>query len=478
MRKINFDFSHRTTPFKHQVEALEFIRRKNDVALFDEQGLGKTKVVIDALCENLRDESIDSALIVCKKSLLNTWKKEITKHSYLHPVVLCGSKRERGRFLLQFAHFYLIGYESLVQELEKIEMFLKLRRFAVVLDESHKIKNPSSRVTQSLLRVRELCEKRIIITGTPIANKPDDLWSQFFFLDGGRTLGGSYEEFRDRFQVRLKGKTSLREYEQSLLILKGRINAVSLRRTKDVLELPQKIYTDIPVVLAGRQKIMYEKVKREIYLEIERADGQEVIERIDNYLVKLLRLTQVASNPALIDASYEETPAKFQELDKLVNEIVDRKEKLIIWTSFRKNIRTLRRRYRNLGALMLFGELPIAERNEVVERFMDRDKTKVLIANPSAAGVGLTLTSANNAIYLDRSFKMDEYLQSQDRIHRIGQEKKCNIIKIVAEGTIDEYTDEILQKKHLLAQFTLGDIEHMETDRRFLTKEELLEILG
>ena len=127
---------------------------------------------------------------------------------------------------------------------------------------------------------------------------------------------------------------------------------------------------------------------------------------------------------------------------------------------------------------MLFGEVPILDRNEVVERFMKDEKCRLLIANPAAAKEGLTLTRANNAIYLDRSFKMDDYIQSQDRIHRIGQKKKCKIIKMIAKDTIDEYTDEILEKKYLLSQFTLGDIKTMDTPREFLTKEDLLKILG
>jgi len=105
-------------------------------------------------------------------------------------------------------------------------------------------------------------------------------------------------------------------------------------------------------------------------------------------------------------------------------------------------------------------------------------KHKILIANPAAAKEGLTLTSANNAIYLDRSFKMDDYLQSQDRIHRISQTKKCNIIKLIARKTIDEYTDEILEKKELVARYALGDSNNLDIKRQCLSKEDLLNILG
>jgi SNF2 family DNA or RNA helicase len=165
-------------------------------------------------------------------------------------------------------------------------------------------------------------------------------------------------------------------------------------------------------------------------------------------------------------------------LDEIIQEALTIGEKVIVWTSFRKNVRTLRARYKDLGALMLFGEIPIEERNNVISKFMSFPQFRILIANPAAAKEGLTLTSANNAIYLDRNFKMDDYLQSQDRIHRIGQTKKCTITKLVAKDTIDEYMDEIVEKKELIARYALGDTNSIDMKRECLSKEELLTILG
>lgn len=478
MRKIQFNFSTKTTPFRHQLEAVEFMKGHKNVPLFDEQGLGKSKVVIDTLCQDIKNNLINSALIVCKKFLLHTWKKEISKHSYLQTTILGGTKNQRGRSFMHSSHFYLINYESFIQELERIKMFLKLRRFAVVLDESQKIKNPISKITQSILEIGNLAVKKIIITGTPIANKPEDLWSQFYFLDNGRLLGSNSREFRNKFRIKLKGERTLRKYEPNLSLLKEKIDGVAIRRTKDILELPEKVYRDIFVEIRGRQKQMYEKLKRELLLEIAEIDGQYFIEKIDNYLVKLLRLTQIASNPAMLDENYTEIPAKFMILDGLIKNIMNKQEKVIIWSSFRKNIRILRRRYEDYGALMLFGDIPIKDRDETVDKFTSNAENRVLVANPSAAKEGLTLTTANNAIYLDRTFNMDDYLQSQDRIHRISQKHKCNIIKLIAIGTIDEYIDDILEKKHAIARYTLGDVKHIETNKQFLTNEEVMEILG
>jgi SNF2 family DNA or RNA helicase len=462
----------------HQVEAIRFVRDNQNVPLFDEQGLGKSKIVIDALCQNMEQGVIDGTVVVCKKTLLQTWKKEIEKHSSLLPVVLDGTRNQKGRILLTYGHFYIVNYESLVQELELITLLLKNKRFALVLDESQRIKNPHSKAAVAVFSLRQLAAKRIIITGTPIANKPADVWAQFYFLDGGELLGRDYPGFRKQFEYGLKGVEDLSPMESSLSLLRKRIDAVSLRRTKSILELPEKVFEDLFVELEPAQKQAYEIARQEMYFEIQSANGERVVEDIDNYLVKLLRLTQIASNPGLLDTSYSGDPGKFSAMDKIVDETIKQGEKIIIWTSFTGNVRTIRTRLKQHGSQMLFGEQSIHERNRVIEKFLRDTDCRVLVANPSAAKEGLTLTSANNALYVDRTFKMDDYLQSQDRIHRIGQTKKCKIVKLIAKGTIDEYTDEILEKKQMLARFALGDTDRIERNRQFLSRDYLLEILG
>ena len=476
--KIEFDYKTKTTPLRHQIEGIDYIKKNDIIPLFDEQGLGKSKMVIDALCSNIEEKKIDGAIIICKKSLLTTWKNEILKHSHLFPIIFSGTKSTRGRSLLTFGHFYIINYETLIQDLELIMLLLKHKNFAIVLDESQKIKNPEAKTTKAILTLRNSAKKKIIITGTPIANKPEDIWSQFFFLDDGKLLGNDFKEFRKKYTVKLKGKESLDMYHDSLQDLREKIDQVSIRRTKDVLELPAKKYEDIFVDLTQKQREIYDTAKEELYCEIKGEDGSHIIDHIENYLVKLLRLTQIASNPSLIIEDYDEDPSKFIKLDEVVKNIMEQNEKVIIWTSFRRNIRILRNRYKHLGALMIFGEISIEERDVAITKFMNNTENRILVANPSAAKEGLTLTAANNAIYLDRTFKMDDYLQSQDRIHRISQLKKCSIIKLIARNTIDEYTDEILEKKEVIFKFAMGDSTNLKIDRSCLSKEDLMRILG
>jgi len=207
-------------------------------------------------------------------------------------------------------------------------------------------------------------------------------------------------------------------------------------------------------------------------------DGNYIIDHSSNVLKKLLRLIQITSNPLLLDRSFEATPAKFTALDLLVKQIIKRNEKVIIWTVFVDNVLILKRKYAKLGSLTLYGNMTRSEKDRAVKLFQTDKDYKVLVANPSVAGVGLTLTAANNAIYLDRNFNMGDYLQSQDRIHRLGQKKRCNIIRLMAKNTIDEYVDDLLEKKQDVAKFIQGDSSTIRPGESFLSKQELIKILG
>lgn len=467
----------KTNPFAHQVEAIDYIEKHEYVALFDEQGLGKTKIVLDAVCNNLKEGVIDGGLIICRKNLIQTWQEEIETHSYLKSIILRGSPKEKGMKFMGFTHFYIINYESVIRELERLKLFLGIRNMVIILDESHAIKNPESKTAEAVLQLSELAKKRIIVSGTPVANKPEDIWSQFYFLDGGELLGDDYKKFKNKYSINLKVTNSV-ESNTAFKQLRALIEANSIRRKKDdVLELPDKVYIDKYVDLAKVQGEMYKRLRDELCIEIENSEGEIILDESNDLLKKLLRLAQIASNPQLIDKSYSEEPAKFPVLYSLVKDIMEKQEKVIIWSCFVDNIKKMRRELQEYGAKVIYGDIPIVTRNATLRQFKTDPNCRVLIANPAAAKEGLTLTVANNAIYLDRNFNLVDYLQSQDRIHRISQTRLCKIFKLIAKNTIDEYIDEILKRKNYLAGFVQGDKVETERNNR-LTKEEILTYLG
>ena len=474
-----FSFESRLRPFPHQVEAVSFLSERDYAALFDEQGLGKTKIIIDTICQGIAAEAIQGALIVCRKSLLGTWEDEVAKHSYLKSIQLRGGPRLRGIHFMWFAHFYLVNYEMLISEKERIRDLLQTRAMAIVLDESQRIKNPKSKATEAVHELRAFSRRRYIVTGTPVANTPCDVWAQVYFLDGGNALGSTMQQFEERFAVQKQPHKEPFIQDDGLRRLREALSPFSIRRLKeDVLELPEKRYETVVVDLEPSQRHRYDELREELRLSVMAMDGTTVADDATNILKRLLRLVQISSNPRLIDASYTATPAKVQAIEGLVSKILKAKEKVVIWTSFIGNIRMLRKLFHDAGAAMLFGDVPISERDAIVRRFQASDDLRVIVANPAAAKEGITLTAANHALYMDRTFNLADYLQSQDRIHRISQNRIAYVYNIVGRDTVDEYIEDVVYRKQMVAQFVCGDHDDLHIAEPKYTKEDILRLLG
>ena len=469
------NYGPKTRPLEHQIEAIDFISRTPEVALFDEQGLGKTKMIVDAMAKAMESGEVDGVLVVSPMSLVYVWEAEVLKHSFLTPVVLRGSKTEKRYKFLTGANFYITNYEAVVSEQGRFERFCRSRSVALVLDESARIKNPETRTAQALYVLAPLASRRIILTGTPVANKPEDLWGQFFFLDRGRLLGTDFKLFKARMNERSP------YYRDELNKLRTEIEANSIRRRKnDALELPEKVYVNDYVALEGEQNEMYRRCADELVVEIRRLDGRELLDQIDNVLKKLLRLTQIASNPLLLDQTFTGSCAKLDRLSDLVPLILKESEKVVVWTCFIDNISLLKSHLGDYFPLVIHGSVPVEERSRIVSRFQGKDRNRVLIANPAAAREGLTLTRASAAIYFDRNFSLMDYLQSQDRIHRIGQDQRCTIYKQIARNTIDEYTDMLIEIKAEIARFLQADQPDLVPTvlEDLLNKQTLLRAIG
>jgi SWI/SNF-related matrix-associated actin-dependent regulator 1 of chromatin subfamily A len=462
-----------TITLTHQADGTAFLRENERAALFDEQGLGKSKQLIDAIAAEIEAGSLDGALIVCPNGLKSTWADEIERFSTLpYAVFGAGRKARRVAFRSLRAAFYVINYEAVAAELASLRALLRFKSIALVLDESHRIKSPAAQVTKAVLALRADAARRYVLTGTPVANKPQDLWSQVFFLDDGEALGVTFEQFRARYCTADGGYKNVDE-------LRERVAGLSLRRLKErTLQLPSKTFSRMQVALTGRQGQMYADMRNELELWVQSMSGEQVLKEAEAILARLVRLAQLASNPRLLDASYDEVPAKFAVLDSLLFAYMDDPDqKVIVWTSFVDNICALAERYRAYNPVTLYGDMDTDSRDKSVKAFRGDKKVRLLVANPAAAREGLTLTEANVAIYLDRTFNLVDYLQSQDRIHRISQTRPCDIVLMVAQSTIDEFIDYSLEQKHRLAKFTQRDTDAIAQADLALRKPDLLRAL-
>jgi SNF2 family DNA or RNA helicase len=194
-------------------------------------------------------------------------------------------------------------------------------------------------------------------------------------------------------------------------------------------------------------------------------DDVLVVDDVQDILKRMLRLVQVTSNPRLLDESYTAEPGKLSTLRSLVSDVLQRGRKVIVWSSFTKNVDWLSELFTQYGAVKIHGKMAIRDRNASVDHFSKDENRRVLVATPAAAKEGLTLTVADSAIFYDRSFSLDDYLQAQDRIHRISQNDTCYVYNLCVRNSIDEWIDSLLAGKRLSAELAQGDIDQLEYER-------------
>lgn len=460
----------RRQAYPYQLDAVRAVRSLPYAAIFHEQGLGKTKIAIDLVLFWLSEDVVDTVFIVTKKALVKNWVNELGIHSWLIPSVLSSDRRTNSVLLNSPVLVYVLNYEVVATNAELFLDFLRTCRVGAILDESHKLKNPETSLARCFHSLASGFERRVIMTGTPSANRPYDIWSQVKFLDDGIALGASYDAFRESHDIpKRAGKRQLSEYGKRLATAMARIRGFSVRETKETagIRLPTKTILTHYVELAPRQGEMYRAYRDRLAWELRDELRGAISDDADGVLKRLLRLVQCASNPGLIDKSYDECPGKFPELVGLLDSAAAAGDKVVVWTRFVDNVEWLTGRLAKYAPQKVHGSMTVDDRNDSIAAFRARVGCRLLIATPGAAKEGLTLTVANHAIFYDRGFSLDDYLQAQDRIHRISQDKECFVHNIMAANTIDEWIDMLLSVKHRAAQLAHGEIAQAKFDDTF-----------
>ena len=444
------------TPFPYQVDAIRAVKDLPYAAIFHEQGLGKTKIAIDLALSWLQTDTVDTVFVVTKKALVENWRNETRTHCHITPHVLSGDRRQNSASLNSPVLLYVTNYEVIASNVSIIKLFLRICRVGCILDESQKIKNPEAAITRVFHDLASAFERRVIMTGTPAANRPYDIWAQIRFLDGGEALGQSFEDFKRQSDLTDRpGDTA--DYANRLVSIQQRLAGFAVRETKKTagIRLPLKTIIAHHVELPRWQMAKYESYRDELAYEYE-VEGAIEADTAEGILKRLLRLVQCASNPALIDGHYAQEPGKYQRLLDMCRDFTP-DSKIIVWSSFVDNVEWLAEKLADFDTVRMHGGLPMYERHRAVELFTG-STNRILVATPGAAKEGLTLTAANHAIFYDRSFSLDDYLQAQDRIHRISQASDCYIHNLLATDTVDEWVDVLLTAKYRAAQLTQGDI--------------------
>lgn len=433
----------------HQEEGIAFLLNKKAGLLAFEQGLGKTLVAIKAFVRVRAEGGADALLVICPNSLKRNWASEFARFEPGIPLAIIeGPAKVRRRALSEAsAPVVIMSYETARGEITGVLALLARQRMVLVLDESHAVKNRFSLTSTAAQHFAPSCEYRWLLSGTPVTNTAADLYPQINIIAAGRPLG-TFDSFMASYGERPQVRA-----------LRERVAPYVLRRTKDeCLDLPAKTHIDMEVELPPWQRRLYESMRDELVCEVQAMTGEQFRAYAPTALAKLLRLSQLASNPALLVPTEPHVPAKFLELDYLLDEIVgSSNEKAIVWSHYVATLEALIERYQKFGCVSLYGDTPSAERQSVAERFQTDPSVRILIGNPAAAGSGFTLTAARYAIYETLSWRYDFYAQSQDRIHRIGQDRPVVYLRLIAADTIEEVIAQALERKAALARALLGD---------------------
>lgn len=503
------DFSFKTKPFAHQLEAFELSRDREAFALFAEQGTGKTKIMLDTAAYLYNLGRINTLLIIAPNGVHRNWiAREVPAHlpDYVpyRAATLNGgmSKKDLARFdeLMAPGNFLRIlavnvEYLARADAAKRVERFVNATQAMAVVDESSRIKNPSAQRTKAVLALRKFLKYRRATTGTPVPNSPLDVFAQMMFLDPHVLPTQSFTAFRARYAVLLDdssplmksikaksgrpfgpaiiardkdGRPMFKNLEELDRILKPHSYRVLKR---DCLDLPDKLYKRRPVEMSDEQARLYNELVRRL-----KKGTTDDSQRAVNRLASLTFLQQILGGwapGAIMDIADPlemppgrpifETPEANPRIATMLEDIEDFPDtsKFIIWSRFTYEIEAITMALRSVygphAVVAYYGAISKESRELAIDRFQGDPTCRFFVGNPQAGGTGLTLTAASTVIYFSNSFNLEHRLQSEDRAHRIGQTNKVLYIDYECEGTIDTKIIDALKAKKSVADLITGD---------------------
>jgi non-specific serine/threonine protein kinase len=448
--------------------------------LADDMGLGKTIQVIALLLARQR-ETQSPALLIVPASLVGNWKAEVAKFAPdLRLFVAHPSQASREKLDLAVKHptEALRGYDVMLttyQFLQRTESWQTHPWSLVILDEAQAIKNPGSSSTKAVKRLQ--APTRIALTGTPVENRPGDLWSLFDFLNPG--LLGASGAFADA--VKRCAKSS-----EGFAPLRRLVKPYILRRMKTdrsiITDLPDKIELKAFCSLTKRQATIYAKLVDQLAKML--ADKEmEPIKRQGLVLGFLLKFKQVCNHPSHWNGDGAWAPAdsgKFARLTEICTELAEKRERALIFTHFAETCDPLARYLSTVfgrEGLILHGGTSVKKRPQLVEAFQQPGGPPFMVISVKAGGTGLNLTAASHVIHFDRWWNPAVENQATDRAFRIGQKKNVIVHKFVCQGTIEQRIDALIEEKMALAQDLIGDGSGAEKLLTDMSSEELLDFV-
>ena len=411
--------------------------------LADDMGLGKTIETIAFINTIKNDKPI---LIVSPKSLVFNWVSEFNKFAKDIPVYpIIGTVEERKKIIKKIKNdkfgVYFISYDSLRNEYENL---LDFTFDLVILDEAQFIKNMHAKKTNAVKQMTAL--HTIALTGTPIENNIYDLWSIFDFLMPHYLL--DYEDFKESFE-------SDEEYYK---IVKDKVAPFILRRRKeDVLkDLPEKFEVIMTTEMSPEQRKLYDAFRLKAKEELKSKDGGSHVMEV---LSIITRLRQICVDPSTFVENFTGESGKITMLKEIIENKMKDGHRFLIFSQFVSALNIVKEEIEKMGIkyFMITGDTSAKERLRICNDFNDDEDYKVVLISLKAGGTGLNLVGADVVIHLDPWWNYSAQNQASDRAHRIGQTRTVEVIKLIAENSIEERVVSLQDEKKELVDKVISN---------------------
>ena len=427
-----------------------FLRKYNfGGCLADDMGLGKTVQTL-ALLQKVKEENHEigthtTSLIIMPTSLVYNWMNEAKKFApKLKIHAHTGTFRNKDVEIFTNYDVVITTYGISRVDIEILKTFFYEY---IILDESQNIKNPASKSFKSVKTLKS--KHKLILSGTPVENTVNDLWTQMSFINPG--LLGSQSLFYTEFVIPIEKKKD----EEKASKLQALIKPFVLRRTKTQVatELPPKTENLFYCQMSEEQKEYYEEIKseyrNELLLNLE--DGSFKKSQIQ-VLQGLTKLRQIANHPGMIDEDYTGDSGKFENVIHTLENVLSRGHKVLVFSQFVKHLDIYRKYFNEENTPYAYLDGATAKRGEVVKEFQSNKDIKLFLISIKAGGVGLNLTEADYVFILDPWWNPAVEQQAIDRTHRIGQNKNVFIYKFITKDTVEEKILALQNRKRKVAE--------------------------
>lgn len=460
--------------YKHQRDVLAQTRDLPHFALFWEMGLGKSRAVVETYKALLAAGKVKRLAIIAPNGLHQAWMYDELAKSLPEVPAMAYDTHKSGKRWLQHLAFFLtdtapavltISYDALLTKRGKdaLETFLNGAPCLLVADESSRIKNPKAKRTKTLLKLAGLTRYKRILTGTPAANSPFDLYSQFLFLDADfwkRQGIANWWAFRARYGRFEKSYIFAHGASRDFMKLVGyqneaelatRIAPMSSRlKLAECVEMPDRVFEQVTFDLTPTCRKLYDTLKAEFFVELE---GGVLTASLA--LTRLLRLQQIASGILKPDNAGA-TQIESGRLTTLQELLEDWQEQTIIWCRFAPTAKKIAA-WLGPKARLFDGSVSQPDRLDALQAF-DTGRVQFIVANIDSLGAGYNLQVATRAIFVERSFSLEKREQALGRNYRIGSDKKVVIVDLIAKDSVDEHLMKALISKQNLSDLLMGGL--------------------